>query len=122
MDNVINATFGDISSNKELTVQPPAEIKLFDSGRPTATPGGIEIKIPLDELKKRRLFLATPMYGGQAGGMFTRSIADLAAACAPVIKAVSAVICGTVSPMFTALAVHGAWFAARAPALMRYAA
>lgn len=44
--------------------------------------GGIEIKIPIEELQKRKLFLATPMYGGQCGGMFTRSVADLAASCA----------------------------------------
>lgn len=44
--------------------------------------GGIEIKIPMEELQKRKLFFATPMYGGQCGGMFTRSVADLAASCA----------------------------------------
>lgn len=42
-----------------------------------------EIKIPLEELQtKRKLFIATPMYGGQCAGMYTRSIADLAAVCA----------------------------------------
>jgi len=42
----------------------------------------MEIKIPLEELRKNKLFLATPMYGGQCAGMYTRSIADLAALCA----------------------------------------
>jgi len=33
-------------------------------------------------LRKRKLFLATPMYGGNCVGMYTRAIADLAAICA----------------------------------------
>lgn len=41
-----------------------------------------EIKVPIAELQKRKLFVATPMYGGQCAGMYTRSIADLAALCA----------------------------------------
>jgi len=40
-----------------------------------------EIKVPIEELRKRKLFLATPMYGGQCAGMFTRSVADLSALC-----------------------------------------
>lgn len=42
---------------------------------------GIEIKVPIEELKQRKLFVAAPMYGGQCAGMFTRSIADLSALC-----------------------------------------
>ena len=42
---------------------------------------GIEINVPMEELRKRKLFIATPMYGGQCAGMFTRSIADLSALC-----------------------------------------
>lgn len=42
----------------------------------------MEIKIPVEELRKRKLFVATPMYGGMSTGMFTRSIADLSALCA----------------------------------------
>lgn len=41
----------------------------------------IEIKIPIEELRKRSIFLATPMYGGNCGGMYARSVADLSAAC-----------------------------------------
>jgi len=41
-----------------------------------------EIKVPISELQKKKLFVATPMYGGQCAGMYTRSIADLAAICA----------------------------------------
>jgi len=41
----------------------------------------MEIKVPIEELKKRKLFVAVPMYGGQCAGMFTRSIADLSAVC-----------------------------------------
>jgi hypothetical protein len=35
----------------------------------------------MEELRKRKLFIAAPMYGGQCAGMFTRSIADLSALC-----------------------------------------
>ena len=41
-----------------------------------------QIKVPVEELRKRRLFLAVPMYGGQCSGMFARSVADLTALCA----------------------------------------
>ena len=43
---------------------------------------GFEIKVPVSELQKLKLFVATPMYGGQCAGMYARSIADLAALCA----------------------------------------
>lgn len=42
----------------------------------------MKIEIDIAELQKRKLFLATPMYGGQCAGMYTRSIADLSAFCA----------------------------------------
>lgn len=41
----------------------------------------MEIKIPVEKLKERKLFVAAPMYGGQCAGMFTRSVADLSALC-----------------------------------------
>jgi len=40
-----------------------------------------EIKLEIDQLRKRKLFLATPMYGGMSAGMYTRSVADLSALC-----------------------------------------
>ena len=42
---------------------------------------GIEIQVPIEKLRERKLFVAAPMYGGQCAGMFTRSIADLSALC-----------------------------------------
>jgi hypothetical protein len=42
----------------------------------------MEIKAEISELQKKKLFVATPMYGGQCAGMYTRSIADLSAICA----------------------------------------
>jgi len=42
----------------------------------------MEIKIPVEKLRDRKLFVATPMYGGQCAGMFARSVADLSAICA----------------------------------------
>jgi hypothetical protein len=41
-----------------------------------------EVKVSIEELRKRKLFLATPMYGGNCVGMYTRAVADLAAVCA----------------------------------------
>jgi hypothetical protein len=41
----------------------------------------MEIKIDLDQLRQRKLFVATPMYGGVCNGMFTRSLCDLTALC-----------------------------------------
>ena len=41
----------------------------------------MEIKAKISELQKKKLFVATPMYGGQCAGMYTRSIADLSAIC-----------------------------------------
>lgn len=42
----------------------------------------MEIKIDINILRERKLFVATPMYGGQCAGMFAKSIADLSAFCA----------------------------------------
>jgi hypothetical protein len=42
----------------------------------------MEIKIDIEKLRQRKLFLATPMYGGACAGMFAKSIADLSALCA----------------------------------------
>lgn len=37
----------------------------------------MEIQISTDELKKKKLFIATPMYGGQCYGMYVKSCLDL---------------------------------------------
>ena len=42
----------------------------------------MELNIKIEDLRKQKLFLAVPMYGGQCAGMFTRSIADLTGLCA----------------------------------------
>lgn len=42
----------------------------------------MKIEISIDELRTKKLFVATPMYGGQCAGMYTKSIADLSALCA----------------------------------------
>jgi len=39
----------------------------------------MEIKVPIEEIRKRKLFVATPMYGGMCAGMYTRSTNDLSA-------------------------------------------
>ena len=37
----------------------------------------MEIQIKIDELKKTKLFIATPMYGGMAHGLYVKSCLDL---------------------------------------------
>lgn len=41
----------------------------------------MELTISVEELRKRKLFIATPMYGGMCSGMYTKSTADLATMC-----------------------------------------
>lgn len=41
----------------------------------------MEIKIPIEQLRDRKLFVAAPMYGGQCAGMFAKSASDLASIC-----------------------------------------
>lgn len=40
--------------------------------------GQVEIQINKDELRKRKILVATPMYGGQCAGIYTKSCTDLA--------------------------------------------
>lgn len=40
-----------------------------------------EIKVDMEDLRKRKLFIATPMYGGMNAGMFCKSVADLVTVC-----------------------------------------
>jgi len=42
----------------------------------------MEIKIEIEKLRKKKLFIATPMYGGQCAGLYTKSTNDLAMSCA----------------------------------------
>jgi len=42
----------------------------------------MELQIPIEKLRERKLFIATPMYGGQCAGMFAKSVSDLSALCA----------------------------------------
>ncbi len=39
----------------------------------------MKIEINIEDIRKKKLFLATPMYGGQCAGMYTKSVADLSA-------------------------------------------
>jgi hypothetical protein len=38
----------------------------------------IEISVSIEELRKKKIFVATPMYGGACGGQYTKSSVDLA--------------------------------------------
>lgn len=42
----------------------------------------MDIEIKASDLQGKKLFIATPMYGGQCAGMFTKATNDLAMACA----------------------------------------
>ena len=37
----------------------------------------MEIQVKIEELKKNKLFVATPMYGGMAHGLYIKSSLDL---------------------------------------------
>ena len=37
----------------------------------------MEIQVPISELRKKKLFVATPMYGGMCSGMYTKASCDL---------------------------------------------
>lgn len=41
----------------------------------------MNVNVPVAELQKRSLFIATPMYGGQCFGSFTKSMIDLSRMC-----------------------------------------
>jgi hypothetical protein len=38
----------------------------------------LEVSVSIEELRKRKILVATPMYGGMCGGTYTKSTADLA--------------------------------------------
>lgn len=42
----------------------------------------MKIEVNMEELRKHRLFIATPMYGGQCSGIYCQSLAELTATCA----------------------------------------
>ena len=42
---------------------------------------GINIQVPIEKLREKKLFVSVPMFGGACAGMFARSIADLSALC-----------------------------------------
>ena len=37
-----------------------------------------EVKIPIEELREKKIFVATPMYGGMCSGMYSKECCDLA--------------------------------------------
>ena len=37
---------------------------------------GQEIQLNLEEMRKMKIFLATPMYGGMCHGLYTKSLMD----------------------------------------------
>ena len=41
----------------------------------------MEIELDIKQLQGKKIFLATPMYGGQCHGSYTKSIADLMTVC-----------------------------------------
>ena len=41
----------------------------------------MQLNVSFDDLRKRKLFIATPMYGGNCVGLYTKSVLDLQALC-----------------------------------------
>lgn len=42
---------------------------------------GIDVRVPMEKMRERKLFVAVPMYGGNCHGIYARASADLAAMC-----------------------------------------
>jgi len=57
------------------------ETQATEAQQAPADPNAFNLTISVEELRKKKLFVATPMYGGMCAGMFTRAIADLSALC-----------------------------------------
>lgn len=69
----------------ETPENPQTESKVVDKPvqiQPNSDGKGMNISIPIEVLQKKRLFIGTPMYGGQCTGIFSKSVADLSAQCA----------------------------------------
>jgi hypothetical protein len=45
----------------------------------------LEISVSIEELRKRKIFVATPMYGGMCGGSYCKSTADLSSLAAQYV-------------------------------------
>jgi len=58
-----------IVANPAVQVAQPEQPKMF------------HLKVDIAQLRRKSIFLAVPMYGGQCSGMFCRSVSDLAAIC-----------------------------------------
>lgn len=42
----------------------------------------MKLEVTMEEMRKKKIFIGTPMYGGQCHGMYTKSCNDLSAMCA----------------------------------------
>lgn len=69
----------EIPAEPKLLIQAPNSGPIADPVKPEMKP--FEINVSIEELRKRKLFIATPMYGGMNAGMFCKSVADLVTVC-----------------------------------------
>src|SRR4029078_9310839 len=60
---------------------PPLDAKLSQNKPVLADRVGISAKIPYENLRGKTLFVATPMYGGQCTGIYTRCMLNLVEVC-----------------------------------------
>jgi len=51
------------------------------SPKPVQQPQGFKLEVPIEELRKRKLFVATPMYGGMCHGPYMKACLDLQGLC-----------------------------------------
>lgn len=63
---------------KSLTKEEAEKVK---TGVVSDDPNRFELTIDMNELRKKSIFLATPMYGGQCAGLYTRSVIALSEMC-----------------------------------------
>lgn len=64
--------------NKTENVPAVVEDKPLDVKQPNQ---GFQLKVPIEELRKRSIFLAMPCFGGMMSGMCARALMDLSALC-----------------------------------------
>lgn len=59
----------------------PLSDKPQQEAPPTTQPGAFQLQIKIEELRAAKVFLATPMYGGQCHGLYMKSSLDFQALC-----------------------------------------
>lgn len=68
---------GKSASQRKRKNRPNIKVKKHESQQQSGE--AFRVEVPWEEMRERKLFVATPMYGGQCLGVYAKSIADLMA-------------------------------------------